>query len=115
MVLVFRTGHRLLGRWIDRLILPTTKPTDKTKKKNKKNETQKKTTTPTHAYTQVWTARLGKQFKVACIGETTATAAREQGWEEARIFYPKENPGIDGWAAAVQAALGAGGEGGQEE
>jgi hypothetical protein len=48
---------------------------------------------------------------VACIGETTATAAREQGWEEERIFYPKENPGIDGWAAAVVDALGEAKEG----
>lgn len=93
------------------MILPTTKPTDKTKKKKHKKTDH----THTRVHTQVWTARLGKQFKVACIGETTATAARELGWEEARIFYPKENPGIDGWAAAVQAALGAGKGGGQEE
>ena len=53
----------------------------------------------------MWTSRLGKGYKVACIGETTATAAREQGWEEASIYYPKENPGIDGWADAVAEAL----------
>lgn len=57
-------------------------------------------------HTQVWTARLGRGYKVACIGETTATAAREQGWEAGRIYYPQENPGIDGWAAAVVEALG---------
>lgn len=59
-----------------------------------------------HPHAQVWTSRLGKGYKVACIGETTATAAREQGWSEGSIFYPKENPGIDGWAAAVAEALG---------
>lgn len=57
---------------------------------------------------QVWTSRLGTGYKAACIGETTATAAREQGWAEGSIYYPKENPGIEGWAAAVVEALGAG-------
>ena len=50
---------------------------------------------------KVWTSRLGTGFKVACIGETTATAARENGWPEAQIYYPKEAPGIDGWADSV--------------
>jgi uroporphyrinogen-III synthase len=52
---------------------------------------------------KVWTSRLGKDYKVACIGETTATAAREAGWE--RIYYPTDKPGLDGWAASVLEAL----------
>ncbi len=54
---------------------------------------------------KVWVARLGTGYKVACIGETTATAAREQQWPEDQIYYPA-NPGIDGWAASVLEALG---------
>ena len=54
---------------------------------------------------KVWVSRVGMGFNVACIGETTATAARQAGWEEGRIFYPREAPGIDGWAAAVGEAL----------
>jgi len=54
---------------------------------------------------KVWVSRVGMGFNVACIGETTATAARQVGWEEERIFYPQEAPGIEGWAAAVGEAL----------
>jgi len=39
-----------------------------------------------------------------CIGETSASACRKNEWEEKNIFYP-ENPGVDGWAAAVADAL----------
>ena len=39
----------------------------------------------------------------ACIGETSATACREMGWPEDRIFFP-EKPGIDGWVEAVKEA-----------
>lgn len=39
----------------------------------------------------------------ACIGETSASACRELGWPEDRIFFP-EKPGIDGWVTAVEAA-----------
>ena len=42
---------------------------------------------------------------MACIGETTATVARQAGWEEERSFYPREAPGIEGWAVAVGEAL----------
>lgn len=51
---------------------------------------------------KVWTSRLGSDYKVACIGETTATAAREAGWS--RIFYPS-NPGLDGWSDSVWEAV----------
>jgi len=54
---------------------------------------------------KVWASRVGMEFNVACIGETTATAARQAGWKEERIFYPREAPGIEGWAAAVEEAL----------
>ena len=54
---------------------------------------------------KVWASRVGMEFNVACIGETTATAARQAGWKEERIFYPREAPGIEGWAAAVGEAL----------
>ncbi|KAL9190780.1 hypothetical protein ACHAXT_000486 [Thalassiosira profunda] len=39
-----------------------------------------------------------------CIGETSASACRENQWEESNIFYP-EKPGVDGWANAVAEAL----------
>lgn len=40
----------------------------------------------------------------ACIGETSAQACRELGFEESQIFYA-EKPGIPGWVHAVQEAL----------
>eukprot|EP00584_Thalassiosira_punctigera_P022145 CAMPEP_0172553086 /NCGR_PEP_ID=MMETSP1067-20121228/48391_1 /TAXON_ID=265564 ORGANISM="Thalassiosira punctigera, Strain Tpunct2005C2" /NCGR_SAMPLE_ID=MMETSP1067 /ASSEMBLY_ACC=CAM_ASM_000444 /LENGTH=327 /DNA_ID=CAMNT_0013341193 /DNA_START=70 /DNA_END=1053 /DNA_ORIENTATION=+ len=40
----------------------------------------------------------------SCIGETSATACRENHWAEKNIFYP-EKPGIDGWTNAVADAL----------
>lgn len=45
-----------------------------------------------------------KSVLAACIGETSATACREMGWPEDRIFYP-EKPGIDGWVKAVEEAM----------
>lgn len=57
---------------------------------------------------KVWTSRLGSHYKVACIGETTATAAKELGWD--KIFYPS-NPGLDGWCNSVWEALETGREG----
>ncbi|CAB9512260.1 Uroporphyrinogen-III Synthase [Seminavis robusta] len=43
-------------------------------------------------------------FAAACIGETSAKACRELGFEEDQIFYP-DKPGIPGWVQAVQEAL----------
>jgi uroporphyrinogen-III synthase len=40
----------------------------------------------------------------ACIGETSATACKELGWEEDQIFFP-ENPGLDGWVEAIHKAI----------
>lgn len=40
----------------------------------------------------------------ACIGETSASACKKNGWEDSNIFYP-EKPGVDGWASAVVDAL----------
>ncbi|MGK3737234.1 MAG: uroporphyrinogen-III synthase [Bacillariaceae sp.] len=40
----------------------------------------------------------------ACIGETSATACKELGWEENQIFFP-ENPGLDGWVEAIHKAI----------
>ena len=45
-----------------------------------------------------------KRIPAACIGETSAQACREMGWDEENIFYP-EKPGIGGWASAVAEAL----------
>jgi len=39
----------------------------------------------------------------ACIGETSASACREKGWPEERIFFP-DKPGIPGWVEAVENA-----------
>ena len=39
-----------------------------------------------------------------CIGETSASACRANGWEESNIFYP-DKPGVDGWMTAVADAL----------
>ncbi|CAN8284434.1 unnamed protein product [Cochlearia groenlandica] len=41
---------------------------------------------------------------VACIGETTASAARRLGLKN--VYYP-EQPGIDGWVESIKEALGA--------
>jgi uroporphyrinogen-III synthase len=41
-----------------------------------------------------------KRILAACIGETSATACRNNGWNDSNIFYPKK-PGLDGWARAV--------------
>mmetsp|Transcript_4873 Transcript_4873/g.12392 ORF Transcript_4873/g.12392 Transcript_4873/m.12392 type:complete len:385 (-) Transcript_4873:535-1689(-) len=39
----------------------------------------------------------------ACIGETSAKACRELGWDEERIFSP-DKPGLDGWISAIEEA-----------
>ncbi|GLJ12187.1 hypothetical protein SUGI_0186280 [Cryptomeria japonica] len=39
---------------------------------------------------------------VACIGETSASAARESGFQ--KIYYP-ENPGLEGWVESIMEAL----------
>jgi uroporphyrinogen-III synthase len=44
------------------------------------------------------------QVIAACIGETSATACRENGWTNDKIFYP-EKPGIEGWVEAVEQAV----------
>lgn len=43
-------------------------------------------------------------FLAACIGETSAKACRDNGFDEEQIFYP-EKPGIPGWVGAIQEAL----------
>lgn len=45
-----------------------------------------------------------KNIVAACIGETSATACREHGWNESRIFYP-DSPGIEGWVEAIKESL----------
>jgi uroporphyrinogen-III synthase len=40
----------------------------------------------------------------ACIGETSATACKESGWEESRIFFP-EDPGLEGWTESIRYAM----------
>jgi uroporphyrinogen-III synthase len=44
-----------------------------------------------------------KKVLAACIGETSAKACREKGWNEEHIFYP-EKPGMEGWVNAVAEA-----------
>lgn len=44
------------------------------------------------------------EYVAACIGETSAAACRKFGWDEGRIFYPKEQPGMEGWVEAVMEA-----------
>lgn len=44
-----------------------------------------------------------KDVIAACIGETSATACRNHGWDERKIYYP-EKPGIDGWVQAIKDA-----------
>ena len=42
----------------------------------------------------------------ACIGETSAQACREAGcWTNDEIWYPADNPGMDGWMTAIQSAI----------
>lgn len=51
------------------------------------------------------TAAIDKPRAIAaCIGETSASACRNEEWEESAIFYP-DKPGIDSWALAVADAL----------
>jgi uroporphyrinogen-III synthase len=40
----------------------------------------------------------------ACIGETSATACKELGWEESMVFFP-ENPGLEGWVESIRHAM----------
>jgi len=43
----------------------------------------------------------------ACIGTTSAKACLESGrWNATDIYYPKENPGVDSWAATIAQASG---------
>lgn len=45
---------------------------------------------------------VGKEVSVACIGETSAGAAREAGFE--KVYCP-EKPGLEGWISAVCEAI----------
>lgn len=40
----------------------------------------------------------------ACIGVTSATACKELGWEESKIFFP-EDPGLEGWVESIRYAM----------
>lgn len=53
---------------------------------------------------KAWANIVGveKQLVVACIGETSATAARKIGFT--RVHYP-DKPGLDGWMIAVNEAM----------
>ena len=54
---------------------------------------------------KAWLANSADSYPLAaCIGETSAKACRENGWEEECIFYP-EKPGVGGWADSVADAL----------
>jgi len=57
---------------------------------------------------KAWLKNMGgdrtERIPAACIGETSAQACREMGWDEENIFYP-EKPGIGGWASVVVDAL----------
>uniref|UniRef100_A0A0D6R6F5 Uroporphyrinogen-III synthase n=1 Tax=Araucaria cunninghamii TaxID=56994 RepID=A0A0D6R6F5_ARACU len=44
----------------------------------------------------------GWKGAIACIGETSASAARESGFK--KIYYPK-NPGLEGWVESILEAL----------
>jgi uroporphyrinogen-III synthase len=43
-------------------------------------------------------------YIAACIGETSAAACRKLGWDDSSIFYPKEQPGMEGWVEAIMEA-----------
>ena len=53
-----------------------------------------------------WLQNSGENTSVlaACIGQTSATACRDLGWDESNIFYP-EAPGIEGWVEAIKEAV----------
>lgn len=53
-----------------------------------------------------WLQNTEENTKVlaACIGETSAVACKELGWDENQIFYP-EAPGLEGWVEAIQKAI----------
>jgi uroporphyrinogen-III synthase len=53
---------------------------------------------------KTWAERVGTQQSAACIGETSAAACREAGFQ--KIYWP-ESPGMDGWVKSVQDAVNA--------
>lgn len=44
-----------------------------------------------------------KTALAACIGQTSADACYDLGWDKGDIYYP-ESPGVDGWVDAVKQA-----------
>lgn len=50
-----------------------------------------------------WMQNTRKEVKAACIGQTSADACYELGWNPDDVFYP-EKPGMEGWVAAVKDA-----------
>lgn len=57
---------------------------------------------------KAWIANAGLRdgVRAACIGETSAAAARDAGFSPAAVFSPS-SPGLDGWVTAVGEALDA--------
>lgn len=57
---------------------------------------------------KAWVANAGLRdgVRAACIGETSAAAARDAGFRPGDVFSPP-SPGLDGWVAAVSEALAA--------
>eukprot|EP00611_Tribonema_gayanum_P006267 TRINITY_DN15563_c0_g1_i1.p1 TRINITY_DN15563_c0_g1~~TRINITY_DN15563_c0_g1_i1.p1 ORF type:complete len:300 (-),score=79.70 TRINITY_DN15563_c0_g1_i1:162-932(-) len=54
---------------------------------------------------KAWVSHMGVEAAAAaCIGVTSAKAAKAAGWSDDRIFWP-EKPGMPGWAQAVEEAL----------
>ena len=52
---------------------------------------------------KVWVERAGATACAACIGETTAHASEQEGFDAENIHFPPK-PGVVGWADAVVAA-----------
>lgn len=49
-------------------------------------------------------AQADEEPRLACIGETSASAAKRLGVDPARIYWP-DAPGVEGWVDAIQRAL----------
>ncbi|PXF47863.1 Uroporphyrinogen-III synthase, chloroplastic [Gracilariopsis chorda] len=101
---VIAEGLTALGYTVVRLNTYSTEPVTFTEKYTLIGKGSHIVTFASPSAVKSWVSNVGvrKEVSAACIGETSAGAAREAGFE--RVYCP-EKPGLEGWITAVCEAI----------
>ena len=97
------TGLAARGFRVARLNVYTTLPAEVAPEEARRARQADAVTFASPSAVRAWVRVVGGDLPAACIGETTARAARDAGFS--RVFYP-ERPGLEGWVRSVLQAVG---------